>query len=606
VSARIEQMLRDNPSVTPAMLLANPYANFSSEERVELEQLASPKVQTVATAVVVAEPVTAPVDDEPTEEEIADAALRHASDTDSFAKTVELLLEDFSMSPDDAKDFVGRAFESLRYEEEVETDKLREAAKKSRDKELTAVEESDRLFVDNYCLKNNKRKPITQEEYEKFAKLLKIQVAKDEADEAAEEKDTEERFPECPVMPGTLSDLARALYPSLPFEYKQAALFTHWGLLRSGLDTFGMEKHIQPRFYTVLVALPNRGKTASINEARRAMEIVFAMLKSEGKPLVCRTPELVTSADSGQFLAEQFFQLGKESKQDYDKGSCFDLSAKMLLDPDELSDVFEKARTSQGRVSTLFIELLKLHSGNRTGSGTKTSGKMKVENAHLAVLAGTTTRKYPMLWTGTGGGADGLRSRFISIATNNPPVPPQPLPCDMVAAHKAYERLAQLAQMPGQNVQLSPEASTSLNEWWYSFDNSKDAATRVLEFVKQLLIVLAVTNAPEGHLGSTLTVGPELVEAATKFGDYVIAVREKLNPGDAWTHVQSMENAIIQWSKQFTTKSNPGSMRDCRRLVHPERLPGGLGTFKLAWRNCIDTEMLKWVRKEGKSDKYSA
>jgi hypothetical protein len=47
-------------------------------------------------------------------------------------------------------------------------------------------------------------------------------------------------------------------------------------------------------------------------------------------------------------------------------------------------------------------------------------------------------------------------------------------------------------------------------------------------------------------------------------------------------------------------------MRDCRRIIHPERLPGGLGTFKLAWRNCIDTEMLKWVRKEGKSDKYSA
>ncbi len=264
--------------------------------------------------------------------------------------------------------------------------------------------------------------------------------------------------------------------------------------------------------------------------------------------------------------------------------------------------MFEKARTSQGRVSTLFIELLKMHSGNRTGSGTKTDGRKKVENAHLAILAGTTIRKYPMLWTGTGGGADGLRSRFISITTNNPQVPPQPLPSNIAVAQAAYERLARLAQMPGQNVQLSTEAATHLQQWWYSLDNGRDSATRVLEFVKQLLMVLAVTNARENHQGNVLTVGPELVEVATKFGDYVIAVREKLNPGDAWTHVQAMENSIIQWAK----KANPGNMRECRRVVHPERLPGGLGTFMLAWKNCINTEVLKWVRKDGKSDKYSS
>jgi len=67
-----------------------------------------------------------------------------------------------------------------------------------------------------------------------------------------------------------------------------------------------------------------------------------------------------------------------------------------------------------------------------------------------------------------------------------------------------------------------------------------------------------------------------------------------------------MENSIIQWAKQHTNKSNPGSMRECRRVVHPERLPGGLGTFMLAWKNCINAEVLKWVRKDGKSDKYSS
>jgi len=527
----------------------------------------------------------------------------------SYAKTVEGLLAEFDgITPEEARDFTGQALEDVVWDEEQYSDELQQAAAKSRDKELEAKAESDRLFVDNYCLSRNKNKPTTQEDYEKYAKLIHRQFDKEEAQSAREEQEVEDRFPDCPKLPGVLSDLASALYPSLPFEFKQFALFTHFGLLRSGIDTFGMEKHIQPRFYTVLVALPNRGKTASINEARNAMGIIQGMVTmlADGKPKLCRAPELLASADSGQFIAEQFVQLAKEAKQDYDKGACLDLSAKALLDPDELSDVFEKARTSQGRVSTLFIELLKLHSTNRTGSGTKTDGKKKVENAHLAILAGTTTRKYPMLWTGTGGGADGLRSRFISITTNNPPVPPQPLPSDVAAVHKAYNRLARLAQLPGQNIQLSGEAGALLQEWWYSFDNGRDAATRVLEFVKQLLMVLTVTNTPEDYSGTTLTIGPELVEAATKFGDYVIAVRDKLNPGDAWTHVQAMENSIIQWSRQHTTKANPGSMRECRRAIHPERLPGGLGTFMLAWKNCINTEMLKWVRKDGKSDKYSA
>ena len=616
--------LARNPDVSVDAILNHPHKNWDGEAKMYLQGLIAPSAPQTAvaveeptqTALVVApappEPVAKSVsepesnDDGATDDEIREAAHRLAGLTDSFQKTVELLLAEFDITSDEAKDFAGQALEDRAYQANVDSDELRKAAMDSRDKELATQAEADRLFVDNYCLSRNKKKPTTPEEYEKYVKLIRRQLDKEDAAEAEGDKEIEERFPECPVMPGVLSDLSRALYPSLPFEFKQAAFFTHWGLLRSGLDTFGMELHLQPRFYAVLVSLPNRGKTASINEARRAMEIVHGMTKSlaDGKPLLCRAPELLASVDSGQFLAEQFVQLAKEAKQDYDKGVCLDLSAKALLDPDELSDVFEKARTSQGRVSTLFIELLKMHSGNRTGSGTKTDGKKKVENAHLAILAGTTTRKYPMLWTGTGGGADGLRSRFISITTNNPPVPPQPLPSDVAAAHAAYNRLARLAQMPGQNIQLSAEAGSLLHEWWYSFDNGKDSATRVLEFVKQLLIVLAVTNAPENHNGTALSVGPELVKAAIKFGDYVIAVREKLNPGDAWTHVQAMENSIIQWAKQHTNKANPGSMRECRRVVHPERLPGGLGTFKLAWKNCIDTEMLKWVRRDGKSDKY--
>ena len=612
--ARLSSVLKFNPSMkdyaADALTIVFDKQPQKSPTIVEPEPVAP--VETVvepvqtAPAVEIVPEETVP-DEELTDERLAEIASEYIHLGGEAA--ANKLVEDFDgITLEDAKTFVLRALEQKLEDEKAYADEMQKAAADSRDKELEAKREADRQFVDNYCLARNKKRPTTQEDYEKYARIIQLQLAQEERDAEWEDRDVEEKFPECPVLPGTLTDLARAMFPSLPLEFKQFALITHFGLLRSGIDTFALEPHIQPRFFGVLVSPPNRGKTACINESRNAMKVIDGMITmatSDKQPRVCRTPELLTSADSGQFLVEQLVDLAKEARRAFDTGSCLDASAKALLDPDELADVFEKARTSQGRVSTLFIEILKLHSTNRTGSGTKTDGKKKVENAHLAILAGTQTRKYPMLWTGTGGGADGLRSRFISIATNNPPVPPVPLPSDILTVGKAYERLARLAQLPGQNIQLSPEATATLHHWWQSFDNSKDSATRVLEFVKQLLIVLAVTNAPDDHAGTTLTVGPDLMQAAIRFGDYVIAVRERLNPGDSWTHVQAMENAIIQWAKQRTTKSDPGSMRDCRRIIHPERLPGGLGTFMLAWRNCINAEVLKWVRKDGKSDKYT-
>jgi hypothetical protein len=432
------------------------------------------------------------------------------------------------------------------------------------------------------------------------------ETTKESALDQAALQETTEQFPECPVLPGALTDLARAIYPSLPLEFKMWGLITRWGIYRSGLDRLTVEPHLQPRFFAVLVALPNRGKTACINESRTSMKLITDMVadqcskatKPRGADVEC-----LASADSGPFLVEYLYDKTHRVKEDVAASITLDDRAKVIMDSDELSDVFEKAKSSMGRVSTLFTELLKLHSGNRTGNGTRRTGDMPVDRAHLAILSGTTVKKYPMLWTGTGGGGDGLVSRFIAITSNAPQVPPVPLQTDTVAAMRAYDRLVNLAQLPGQTITLSDEAAKALTDWWYSFDNSKESASRILETVKQLLIVLAVTNAPEGHAGESLTVGVDLVRAATAFGDYEIAIREMLNPGDSWTHVQAMEVAIIKWA-QKNAKAEAKSMRDFRRGINPQRLPGGLGTFLLAWKNCVESGVLKFRGKVGKSSLY--
>jgi hypothetical protein len=480
------------------------------------------------------------------------------------------------------------------------------------DKRLEAEHEARKQLVEKVYVQGRLGKPVDPDD------MRWVQGIREAEEEEAEKEETfdeqaEVSFPECPIFQGALTDLARALYPSLPLEFKQWGLIVRWGLMRSGVDRLENEPHFQPRFYTVLVSPPNRGKTASINESRNSMQSISrTVIEEHGEAnskaqtsRICADVENLTSADSGPFLVQEFYDVAKEASDKYMKSICSDNAAKILLDPDELSDVFEKARTSNNRVSTLFTELLKLHSGNRTANGTKQTGNRSVNNAHLAILAGTTVKKYPMLWTGTGGGADGLVSRFLAITTNAKQVPASPLPSDFATAAKTYERLARLAQLPGQSVRLPEEARAKLESWWEFLDTGKQSVTRILEVVKQLIIVLAVTNAPADWTGSTIAVGAELVEQAIQFGNYEIAVRERLNPGDSWSNIQAMENQIIGWFKKHAGRKWPMTRNECRRGVHPERLPGGLGSFLLAWANCVNSGVLKVRERTQRDARYS-
>jgi len=284
---------------------------------------------------------------------------------------------------------------------------------------------------------------------------------------------------------------------------------------------------------------------------------------------------------------------------------CLDLGAKILIDADELKDVFDKGRSTTNRSTTIFSELLKLHSGNRTGNNTKKTGKQSTDDAHLATVVGTTIANYPNLWVGTGSGADGLRSRFNLITANSPPIPPAPLRTDAVEQGKAIARPVKLAMLPGQTVTISPEAARMLDDWWNSIDNTKESATRILELIKQVLIVLAVVNAPEDHEGRTLTVGTDLMTPAIEYGKYEIAIREEFNPGDSFSHIQTMENAIIKWFQENGSRAEPMTRNDARRGIHPQRCPGGLGTFKVAWDNCVNTGVLKLRSNSQRAGLYS-
>ncbi|MGA8023916.1 MAG: bifunctional DNA primase/polymerase [Candidatus Acidiferrales bacterium] len=149
----------------------------------------------------------------------------------------------------------------------------------------------------------------------------------------------DEPIPEFPAITGSIQDLAEALCPDIPREFKIMAVVTRVGLAISGKVQLEGELHLQPRFYTCFIAEPGRGKTAAIKETR----IINTAFRE------------VPSVDSAPALVDAFAESSGSPR-------C------ILLSPDEAVDLFEKGKTSRDSRNSLFTELLKLYEDNVTGN----------------------------------------------------------------------------------------------------------------------------------------------------------------------------------------------------------------------------------------------
>jgi hypothetical protein len=131
------------------------------------------------------------------------------------------------------------------------------------------------------------------------------------------------------------------------------------------------------------------------------------------------------------------------------------------------------------------------------------------------------------------------------------------------------------------------------DKWWSAKDQAKASETRVDGIVKRLLIVLARTNNVE-------TINTDLTQQALDFGDLIIACRDKYNPLDSTTWIQMQENLIIATFQKHTEISS----NMCRKLVHPERRPGGIGPYLQAFKNLLASGILKIAGQTQRSQTY--
>lgn len=385
-----------------------------------------------------------------------------------------------------------------------------------------------------------------------------------------------EELPEFPEMCGALWELAKEMYPDIPLSFKFMSLLTIWGLLRSGVDTFHGRPALQPRFYTCLIAKPGTGKGAAMNEALNWM-----------REFVPASMSVVGSVDSGPSLVDDFGELQKLHPAA--------TNWKMLLHCDEITDLFEKSKSTAQSRNTLSQTILTLFESTTVSNRARNAHKgqrTQVDRAHFAIIGGTTKEGYEEIWVKTGGGANGLQSRFCPIfADGKMPIFPRE---STALATERQARVRELLKKPAQLVCLEEPARKVMDEWGKKCrDNEDPAAIRVADIVTRLLIVLAVSSLDlEDMLDSdnVAMVNVDMARRACRFGDYIIEMRTKMNPADSYTFVQAFVNSII---KVFDQNPNrPLSQRDVRQAINATKRPGGITVFLQAWDSILKAGMI--------------
>lgn len=363
----------------------------------------------------------------------------------------------------------------------------------------------------------------------------------------------DESLPEFPKLPGALGQLVEAITPDLPYDHKSLALITYIGLALAKRIELASDPWLQPRFYSCMVGPAFNGKTACDLEVRNALGCADGFVLGRIR--------VEFSMDSGPAQVEAFQE-----------------NNIVILAPDELADQFEKARAGTTGRNSLFGEWLRLYESNQTGNFTRTrrneGGRIEVHDARLAILGGATTERFETMWTGSGGAASGLQSRFV-LSYSEKPIPRLKTPNNSEAIQQAREILTEVVNREPRRVCLSTEAQEALLDW-RAFDDADpsmaEVMRRIVDMAKRFAMVVA---ACEG----LTEIDVDTMHLALQFADYQIALREKLFPADSANNVQAFENRIMK----FYDKHGHHSEAVLINALKPEKFKGGFTAYNAAF-----------------------
>lgn len=414
-------------------------------------------------------------------------------------------------------------------------------------------------------------------------------VATKKQEQAADENEPDldeatQPYPEFPRLIGILDELASTVAPSLAYSQKALYTLTVVGLKLSGCVKLATDPWLQPRFYGVSIAPAGQTKSAVEKEMRQIL--LPQPIQQSGGINTYRFPPLpgpnVTvefSVNSGPALVQLFG----------------DGATHILLAPDEMTGLFEKARSTATSPNTLMSELLRLYEGNETGRtvvrrGGDKGAHITVPNAHLAIFGGATPQSFDRMWRGTGGEGVGAQSRFILCYSDCPLPPFQQLTDEKTAIHVLSQLRRQLEAVP-EMLTITDEAQQLVIDWVKQHEGN--LPTRSLDMAKRAAMIVAATGEAKILSSGTRAIDERAMAWGLAFADYQIVLKKRLMPSDADGNVQAFENRVIG----VYERNKKATERQARRVIHPERYPGGHDAFGRAFYALIRSGRLKVVAK---------
>jgi hypothetical protein len=184
------------------------------------------------------------------------------------------------------------------------------------------------------------------------------------------------------------------------------------------------------------------------------------------------------------------------------------------------------------------------------------------------------------MWIKTGGGSDGLQSRFV-LSFSDTPMPRVKTPNDPLLVTTAVSLLKEAIDNVPPVIDL-PDEVGAFTEGLAGDGNHIDPRyTRVVDMGRRFALIIAACN------GKT-KIDAYTMKLAQEFINYQLAAYEPLMPEDAGNAVQMFEHRIVSFFKRH----QPASIRDLRNNLKPNKSKNGFGTFQSAVNNLIKTRVL--------------
>jgi hypothetical protein len=351
-------------------------------------------------------------------------------------------------------------------------------------------------------------------------------------------------LPEFPRLNGPLGELVNAITPDIPYEHKALAAITFMGLAMSGRTQLAPPyERLQPRFYSCFIGPPGSGKSAAQNEVTTALNGMGGI-------------SVERSINSGPALVV-----------------ALDENRRLVYVPDEITGAFKKAQHGK-----MFDDFKTLYEDNRISNRVKAK-VIVVTDCHFSIIGTCTREAFGRMWARTGGGSDGLQSRFVlSFSEKLMPRIKTPnsefLSLAVETLKSALDNVAPVIQLPetvgtftfgltGDGTHLDPKYS------------------RVVDMGRRFALVVAACNGLE-------RIDSETMELAKDFINYQAAAYAPLMPPDGFSAVQVFENRLISFFK----KHQPASFRDARNNIKPDKSPNGFATFTSAFNSLVKAQIL--------------